>query len=230
MTRTRTFLSRFINSPGIHEWLLLSSCFSCLLLLVRVIVTQSPGYLFLPWNLFLAFIPYWITGWMTRNVSVIENKIKLALCLAAWLLFIPNSFYIITDLFHLAHRNAAPKWFDLLLLFSFAWNGIICGIISLRRVEVIFSLYVTEKFSPLFVFVVMWLSAFGVYIGRFLRFNSWDIISDPFSLMGEILDMIIHPVEHGYAWGMTCTYAAFMTFLYVTIRKMSEYFVGVRSR
>lgn len=230
MTRNKTFLWRFFNSPGIYEWLILSSCFSCLLLLVRMVVTNSLAYLFLPWNLFLAFVPYWISWWMTRNVRIIENKIWLFIALAAWLLFIPNTFYIITDLFHLSHISSAPKWFDLLMVFSFAWNGIICGIVSLRRVEMIVSLYTDKRFSPLIVFVVMWLSAFGIYIGRFLRFNSWDIVTDPFSLLAEIADMILHPGEHSYAWGMTCGYAAFMTFLYITIKKLSEYFVGVRSR
>jgi len=81
-------------------------------------------------------------------------------------------------------------------------------------------------FSPLIIFVVMWLSAFGIYIGRFLRFNSWDILTDPFSLLGEIFEMVIHPGDNSYAWGMTSSYAAFMTFLYVTIKKMSEHFAG----
>ena len=218
----------FSLSGTIHEWLLASSCFSFVLLLVRIIVTDSLAYLFLPWNLFLAFVPYWITWWMIRNVSVIENKIKLVVALAAWLLFIPNSFYIITDLFHLTRIESAPQWFDLLLIFSFAWNGILCGIISLRRVEIIIMLLRGKGFSVLFIFGVMWLNAFGIYIGRFLRYNSWDVISDPFSLTGEILNMVIHPLENGYAWGMTLCYAVFITFLYFTIKKLSESFSTVK--
>lgn len=212
-------------SGSIHEWLLLSSAFSCLLLLVRVIVSRSPAYLFLSWNLFLAFVPYWITWWMTKNGSIIENKLKRVIALAAWLLFIPNSFYIITDLFHLTEISTAPRWFDLLLIFSFAWNGILCGIISIRRVEIVTGAFTGSNSSLLFIFVVMWLNAFGIYIGRFLRFNSWDIVTDPFSLAGEIMDMLFHPVENGYAWGMTLCYAAFMTFLYFTIKKLSEVLV-----
>lgn len=211
-------------SGSVHEWLLLSSAFSCLLLLVRIIVSKSPAYLFLPWNLFLAFVPYWITWWMTKNVSIIENKLKRVTALTAWLLFIPNSFYIITDLFHLTEISSAPKWFDLLLIFSFAWNGILCGVISLRRVEIVVGAFSGKNSSLLFIFTVMWLNAFGVYIGRFLRFNSWDIVTDPFSLAGEIANMLFHPVENGYAWGMTLCYAAFMTFLYFTIKKLSETF------
>lgn len=215
-------------STTIHQWLLLSSCFSCLLLVVRMIVTNSIEYIFLPWNLFLAFIPYWVTWWMIRNVSIIENKIKLVMALATWLLFIPNSFYIITDLFHLTHIESAPLWFDLLLIFSFAWNGILCGIISLRRVEIITTLFRRKGFSILIVFSVMWLNAFGIYVGRFLRFNSWDIISDPFSLISEILNMVFHPFENSYAWGMTLCYAVFITFLYFTIKKLSESFQAVK--
>ena len=223
MITTKSIQSGNISISGtMHEWLLASSCFSGLLLLARIIVTDSLAYLFLPWNLFLAFIPYWITWWMTRSIGIIENKIKMIAALAAWLLFIPNSFYIITDLFHLSQFQSAPKWFDLLLIFSFAWNGLLYGIISLRRVEIITSLIRGKNFSIMLVFAVMWLSAFGIYIGRFLRYNSWDIIADPFSLATEIVDMVIHPFEHSYAWGMTLCYSVFMTLLYFTIKKLSE--------
>lgn len=227
-------LSKF-SKPGhlsvsgtIHEWLLASSCFSCLLLAARMIVTHSIQYIFLPWNLFLAFVPYWITWWMTKNVSIIENKRKLVIALAAWLLFIPNSFYIITDLFHLRKVQSAPQWFDLLLIFSFAWNGIIAGVISLRRIEIITALLRGNRFSILFIFVVMWLNSFGIYIGRFLRYNSWDVISDPFSLAADIVDMVIHPIENGYAWGMTLCYSIFISFLYFTIKKLSESFTALK--
>jgi len=199
-----------------------------MLLAARIIATGSPAYLFLPWNLFLAFVPYFITGWLSSNVGIMENKLKLLLVLAAWLLFIPNSFYIITDLFHLTRIESAPKWFDLLLIFSFAWNGIICGIISLRRVELVVGLQGLKKFSVPMVFAVMWLSAFGIYIGRFLRFNSWDVITDPFSLAAEIMDMVFHPLQNGYAWGMTMGYSVFMTFLYFTVKKLSETFLVSR--
>lgn len=212
------------TSNTIHEWLLASSCFSCFLLLCRMITTQSLGYIFLPWNLFLAFVPYWISWWMTRNVSIIQNKMKLLVSLAAWLLFIPNSFYIITDLFHFTNIRSAPKWFDLLLIFSFAWNGILCGIISLRRIEIILSVVKGKEFSIFIIFVVMWLNAFGIYIGRYLRYNSWDVISNPFSLISEIAAMVFHPFDNLWEWGMISCYSIFMTLLYVTLKKLSESF------
>ncbi len=215
----------FPLSGSIHAWLMASSAFSCLLLFGRMAMTGSPEYFFLPWNLFLAFVPYWITRWMTSDLRIIESKVKFLMALAVWLLFIPNSFYIITDLVHFTRIRTAPKWFDLLLIFSFAWNGILCGIISLRRVETLITLMRGKQFSVLMVFIVMWLCAFGIYIGRFLRYNSWDIIADPFSLAGEILDMVIHPFANEYAWGMTLCYSVFMTLIYFTIKKLGETFI-----
>ena len=229
MRWSRSFITGYVPIVStMHEWLLASSAFSCLLLLGRMTVTGSLEYFFLPWNLFLAFVPYCITWWMTRNVNIIENKMNFFIAVAAWLLFVPNSFYIITDLVHFTDIRTAPKWFDLLLIFSFAWNGILFGIISLRRVEALITLLRGKQFSVIIVFIVMWLCAFGIYLGRFLRYNSWDIISDPISLAGEIVGMIIHPFANEYAWGMTICYSLFMTFLYFTVKKLGEFFITAK--
>jgi uncharacterized membrane protein len=231
MFSVKLFKTAGLSASGtMHEWLLVSSAFSCTLLAIRITVTSSTAYLFLPWNLFLAFIPYWITRWIMHNPGIIANKWKLMTSLALWLLFVPNSFYIITDLFHLTHIKSAPRWFDLLLIFSFAWNGILCGIISLRRVEVIINMLKGKGFSLVMVFGVMWLNAFGIYIGRYGRYNSWDIITDPFSLAGEIVDMLLHPFEYGFVWGMTLCYAGFITVLYFTIRKLGEMLVVTNAK
>ncbi len=209
-------------SLSVQEWLILSVIFSCLLLIARVAETAQFTYMFLLWNLFLAFVPYAISNWLSMHIQVIESKWKLAATLLVWLLFIPNSFYIVTDLFHLEHFNAAPKWFDLLLVFSFAWNGMLMGIISIRRIHLVLGLVTGRVFSELAVFLFMWFNAFGIYLGRYSRYNSWDIITRPFSLFGEMVDIIFHPLHNKTEWGMITTYAVFMTLLYLTILKISE--------
>jgi uncharacterized membrane protein len=208
----------------LHQWSIASCSFSFMLLCARVIATGYFTYVFLLWNLFLAFIPYAISWWLYNNIGVIKNKLKLTAVIAAWLLFIPNSFYILTDLFHLSHFASAPKWFDLLLLLSFAWNGLLFGIVSLRRMEAILHRVSGKSFSLFIVFAVMWLNAFGIYIGRFLRYNSWDVITQPFSLFSEMFEIILHPFHNKMEWGMIFCYAVFMTLLYITIKKMSESF------
>ena len=207
------------------QHLLIVSCgFSCLLLCARIFITGDMTYLFLVWNLFLAFVPYAITQWMFFNSSAIESKAKLATILFLWLLFIPNSFYIVTDLFHLDNFDSAPKWFDLLLIFSFAWNGIVLGIVSIRSIEMILERITGRGFSLFIVFIVMWLNAFGIYIGRYLRFNSWDIVAQPFSLFKEMFEVLFHPLNNKMEWGMIAVYAVFMTVLYITIKKLGEIF------
>jgi uncharacterized membrane protein len=209
-----------------RQWLLMSCIFSCLLVCVRVIATGFLTYLFLPWNLFLGFIPYAISEWFFRNIPVIENKWKRVIVLLLWLLFIPNSFYIVTDLFHLEQFDSAPKWFDLLLIFSFSWNGLLLGILSIRKIELILSIINGRSLSMLFVFGVMWLNAFGIYIGRYLRYNSWDIVVQPFSLFEEMLQILIHPLQNKMEWGMIGAWTVFMTLFYITIKKAGESFIS----
>lgn len=208
----------------LHHWLIASCSFSFLLLCTRVAATGYLTYVFLLWNLFLAFIPYAISHWLSLNIRVIENKWKLGLSLAAWLLFIPNTFYILTDLFHLTHIDSAPKWFDLLLLLSFAWNGLLFGVVSVRKIELIVHIVSGRWFSFFFVFAVMWLNALGIYIGRFLRYNSWDIVTNPFALFSDMFAILFFPFDNKMEWVMISCYALFMTLLYITVRKLSENF------
>ncbi|MGK2861675.1 MAG: DUF1361 domain-containing protein [Chitinophagaceae bacterium] len=211
-------------NPTMQHLLIVSCGFSCILLGIRMVITSDITYLFLTWNLFLAVVPYAITQWMTANPAILKNRIKLGGALFLWLLFIPNSFYILTDLFHLEEFDTAPKWFDLLLIFSFAWNGMVLGIISIRRVEMILKNITGRGFSLFIVLLVMWLNAFGIYIGRYLRFNSWDIFTQPFSLFRGMFEVLFHPLQNKLEWGMTIVYAIFMTVIYVTIKKMAEFF------
>ncbi|MBL7743910.1 MAG: DUF1361 domain-containing protein [Chitinophagaceae bacterium] len=209
---------------SLNQWLVISCSFSFLLVAGRVVATGTLTYVFLLWNLFLALVPYGITNWLSVNIRVIENKRLLTLSLLVWLLFIPNSFYILTDIFHLRNIRSAPKWFDLLLLLSFAWNGLILGVVSIRRAEVILETVFGQRFSLFILFVVMWLNAFGIYIGRFLRYNSWDVVTQPFSLFADMAQMGLYPFAYTSEWSMITCYALFMTLLYITIQKLSENF------
>lgn len=215
------------QKPGpvltLSQWLFVSCCFSCLLVCGRLAATGYSTYLSLVWNLWLAFIPYAISEWLFRRSATIKNKWKLAPVLLAWLLFIPNSFYIITDLFHLEEFDAAPKWYDLLLLFSFAWNGLVLGILSITRIELVIQAASRRRLSLFFVFAFMWLNAFGIYLGRYLRYNSWDIIARPYSLFTDILQLFIHPVQNGLPWSMITTWSVFMTLLYIILKKSGEF-------
>lgn len=201
---------------------MLSCLFSIGLTTIRILYTGQWRFAWLSWNLFLALVPYLITRFAVHHPSWIEKGWKFALVFISWLLFIPNSFYIITDLFHLEISQRIPLWFDLALIFSFAWNGILLGVVSVRQMEKIMQLNFPLMKEWQFVSPLMLLNAFGVYIGRYLRYNSWDVIANPFQLTEDIIYLLIHPVRYRFDWSMILCYTVFMTLIYLAIKRMSK--------
>lgn len=217
----RNFLFRFYFSRNDAEQILiLCSLFSMGLMIFRIIYTGHLLFAFLAWNLFLAFVPYFISGKMSKAPT--GSKWKFILCSLIWLLFVPNAFYIITDLFHLDMNEDVPLWYDLVLLLSFAWTGLLFGIVSLRQMEKLFENNFNKKFDWLFLLPVMALNAFGVYVGRYLRFNSWDVITDPFQLIQDIVYLFIHPIRNRFDWSMIVCYTILLMLIYHTIKKLSK--------
>lgn len=202
--------------------LILSTLFSLALQTLRIIYTGHLMFSFLVWNLFLAFIPYILSSKMESWLQ--QNKWKALAFAVVWLLFVPNSFYIITDLFHLDMNQVVPLWFDLALLLSFAWNGLLFGIVSVRQMEKAFETYFNKKFDLLFILPVMFLNGLGVYVGRYLRFNSWDVITNPLQLISDIVDLFIHPIHNRLDWSMIVCYTLLLTVMYVTIKKLAKAF------
>jgi uncharacterized membrane protein len=153
---------------------------------------------------------------MLKNPKTGSNKLLFAGGFIAWLLLIPNSFYIVTDLFHLKHREPIPLWFDLSLIFSFAWVGLLLGILSFRHMETLVTRHWKPRSRGVFILPVMFLISMGIYIGRYLRYNSWDVITDPFALARDIFYLCIHPVRNRFDWSMIVCFAVLFTLFYIT--------------
>ena len=210
----------FLRSE-IGRLLIASTCFSCLLVVLRIVHTGKPMFLWLIWNLFLAYVPYLLSSWLTLRRP---TRWRLAIPSVIWLLFIPNSFYILTDLFHLIDCRSprVPAWFDLSLIFSFAWNGLLLGVLSVRQMEKLARPIIGNYWGGFFVYLVMGLSALGVYAGRYLRFNSWDILTNPFQLTLDMTHLIIHPFRSEQVWGMIACYTILLSFIYQMLKKLSH--------
>lgn len=140
------------------------------------------------------------------------------LMVIAWVLFFPNSPYILTDLFHLKVRAGIPVWYDLIVILSYAWTGLICGFVSLNYIEKFLSAYFKKQVINLIVVFFLFLSSFGVYLGRFLRWNSWDILNNPFGLFNDIIVRFIYPLEHTKTWGVTVLMGIMLNFMYFMIK------------
>lgn len=205
----------------IDRTLYLSIAFSALLILARIVYTGERTFIFLLWNIFLGWLPYAFTS-AAQNSGKWKTGKRFALLFAVWLLFIPNAFYIITDLFHLGYYDGAPIWYDLVLILSCAWNGLLLGLLSVRQMEKMVQRYLPGRNELSFIFPIMCLNAWGVYIGRYLRFNSWDVITNPFALVTDIMDMLAHPFEYRIAWSMIACYSIFMTLMYVAVRRIAK--------
>lgn len=206
------------NRLNITILLFVMSVFSLGLSLFRFILTDSEMFLFLNWNLFLAFIPWIISTLIIVNAY--HKKLHLFLLIIIWLLFFPNSPYILTDLFHLRISSAAPIWYDLIVILSFAWTGLLFGFLSLMDIEELLNKYFARKTTFLFIISFLFLGAFGIYLGRFLRWNSWDIISNPFGLFNDISDRIFNPFSHPRTWGVTILMGTLLNMMYFTLKFM----------
>lgn len=219
-----SFLHRYyFNRSGLDRILLLSCFFSIGLCAFRILYTGQLLYASLCWNLFLAWLPLAVTGYCIRHISWIESTPKFLLAFMVWLLLIPNSFYILTDLFHLRGWEVMPLWFDLALILSFAWNGLLLGVLSVRQMEKMVRVKFGRRYrSLLFIYPIMWLNAWGIYIGRYLRFNSWDVITDPFDLARNMIMMSIHPVQYRLPWSMIFCFSILMTFMYLSIKQLRK--------
>lgn len=200
------------TNSSLNKLLAATFIFICVLIACRVWYTGTWQHVFLIWNIFLAWIPY-ITSKFFR---MYENKQvwKQLFLFSSWLLFFPNALYIITDLIHLQETGDAPAWFDAILLFTSSFIGLIMAFISLYNAEK----YLAKKFSrksiSFIIRAILFISSFGVYLGRFQRWNSWDIIHNPVALGEDILLCFIFPQDHVRTWVVTIILTVLFCLIY----------------
>ena len=188
--------------------------FTMFLLATRIIISGQLYYIFLAWNLFLAWIPFAIS----QNLVTVKNRWKIFFLVGAWLLFLPNAPYIITDFLHLTSRPPIPYWYDILLLFSAALNGLLLGLLSLLSVEKFLANRYGNRISGLIILCSFFLCSFGIYMGRYLRWNSWDIIMNPDDIAVDILVRIFNPFDHFATWAVTILFGSFFYVIYYSIK------------
>lgn len=209
----------FIQS---NKWLLPSLIFSSVLIITRVACTGSLCFLFLLWNLFLAAIPLYMAG----KLEYASSKTIGWAYAALWLLFFPNAMYIVTDLFHLKEQDDMPLWYDLLLLMSAALNGVIMGFISLFHVEKWMNGFMKKKYIPVVIFALLLLCGYGIYLGRYERWNSWDIVAQPFALLLNIKHHVTHPLRNRDTWAVSVSFGVWMYLLYRFMRRLNTNMVS----
>ncbi|MBP6732151.1 MAG: DUF1361 domain-containing protein [Chitinophagales bacterium] len=186
-------------SNSVIKKLLLLSGFCIALEVFRMFTTASLNYIFLPFNLLLAWMP--LAFALLVHKAQTSLRIFIGFCL--WLLFFPNSPYIITDLIHLKPRNDFPLWFDAMLIYSFAFTGLIVGMFSAIIIYHKLKGMVSGLTAKATMFLLMLISGYGIYIGRFLRWNSWNVVTDPLLIFYDTASRVAHPLSYPRTYGVT---------------------------
>ena len=185
---------------------------SILLLSIRLKITHSFFYLFLVWNLFLAMIPYFISSYITHKKQM--KKWKRYAFLTIWLLFLPNAPYLLTDFIHL--RLSPQNWvvYDVLVIVLFAITGLAFYLYSLKDTAQILTTHFNKKKVSKFILALPFLVSFGMYLGRVLRWNSWDLLHKPFGLFTDVFTIFTNPVDNLKAWLFTILFGMFLKLSY----------------
>lgn len=218
LKKTTDTLARSRYRLTVFVLLSAASVFCVSLVAARVKYTDSLRYLSLVWNLFLAWIPFGFAyfAYTLPWKRVLLLYIVIPICAILWLLFFPNAPYILTDLKHLAKVSKdVPLWYDVIMLIWFSWTGLLLGIISLYFMHEIVRRAFGSAAGWIFVVVVSSLSSFGVYLGRFLRLSSWDVLQKPSEFAVCILGWVISPSLSLLAF--TALYTIFHLFVYITL-------------
>jgi len=189
--------------------------FALILFMLRGNLIGYRVYRFMLWNLFLALIPYVISLIMLVISSYNNKKVTTPLCesnLLAnknnkwwnlcllflggfWLLFFPNAPYLFTSYAHFSEMTFWTRpisftfqpWYDLVLYSGIIWSGILAGYVSLEIIHTIVKKHFGKLIGWVIIIIILFLSSWAIYLGRFIRLNSWDIFTNPSILLPHIL-------------------------------------------
>ena len=171
-----------------------------LLMAGRVVYTGSLTHTHMMWNLLLAWLPV-AFAYLAVRPRATPGSIRFVFFLA-WLLVLPNAPYLVTDMVHLPYGGGIPILYDVVLLFSTALCGLALGLVSLRWMQAAVAGRLGVWPGRVFGLAVLGMAGFGIYLGRYLRWNSWDILLKPVALAQDIWLHVIHPIRHWQGWAL----------------------------
>jgi uncharacterized membrane protein len=189
-------LHRFLSHHHFYP-IALSTFLFFLFFVGRIYWSQEIIYQNLIWNLFLAWLPY-LFCLVIAVIHQARPSWWWAMIIPAvlWVIFLPNALYIVTDLNHLRNQATIPVWYDAGFLSIAAWTGLFLAVGSLYIMQKIVHSYIGKKAAWIFSFIIIGSSGYGVYIGRFLRWNSWDILSEPLQIISDSLPPLTNPLQY----------------------------------
>lgn len=210
--------------PGLTRYqrlaaaLIVSNLVSVILFLIRVEQAQNIRYWFLLWNLVLAWLPLGL-------ILLLRERLKTARWLTwksiglsmLWLGFLPNSFYLASDLIHLRSTGEVSVLFDIVMFMSFIFNGLAAGFASVFLMHSMLLRRIRRDYVHGIIGGVLLLCSFAIYLGRDLRWNTWDILVNPAGILFDVSERVINPLTHSEAFSITALFFVFLGSIYAVV-------------
>jgi uncharacterized membrane protein len=185
---------------------------------VRALRNGNGGYKYLVWNLFLAWLPLLFALWLTRTLrSKLWSSWEALGVSVLWLLFLPNSFYMISDFIHLKDISTVDLLYDAVMFTAFIYLGLTLGFSSLYLVHLELKKRYRAKAAAAIIAGVLLLASFAIYLGRDLRWNSWDVLTNPAGLLFDISDRLLVPSGYGAIAVTVLSFFALLGSMYAVV-------------
>lgn len=186
---------------------------------------SSLGYDYLVWNLFLAWLPLIFA---VRLIGLLRHKLwssweGLGVSML-WLVFLPNSFYMISDFIHLQEVKRVDVLYDAVMFTSFIYTGVVLGFSSLYLIHIQLRRRLSAPAATVWVAVTLFICSAAVYVGRDLRWNSWDVLTNPGGLLFDISDRLQHPSAYPQMLVTVITFFALLATMYGLLWRGSRLF------
>lgn len=226
-------LGKFSHSErALAATLVGASAVSVVLYLFGAVLNHDGEFHYLIWNLFLAWLPLIFAYFLFK---ILRNNLwsswpALALTLL-WLVFLPNSFYLISDFLHIFDVAGANAVYNVALFGSFAFNGLLLGYLSLWLVhKQLLARGHSRVLSWSLVSLVLLISSYAIFLGRYVRLNSWDVFTSFSAVLFSITDQVLHPSDYPAVIGVTLSFFALLATIYVVIWRLSSDIIRTNER
>lgn len=202
---------------------LLATVVSASFFFIGALRNSSMEFWYLLWNLILAWIPFGLSLWLRRLLRSHSwvDWLPLAVTIT-WLGFLPNTFYMLTDYIHLQDVSRVDQMYDVAMFTALITTGVSLGFASLAIVHVELRRRLPSIQAWRIVTIILFLASFAIYVGRYLRWNTWDIITSPAGILFDISERIINPTAHSQTFVITATYFVLLGLCYYCLWRVAS--------
>jgi uncharacterized membrane protein len=181
-----------------------------------VIQNHSSEFSYMAWNLFLAWLPLLLAAGIVRSLRKnLWSSWKPLTLTILWLVLLPNSFYMISDFIHIQEVQRHDLLYDIVMFTSFIFTAALIGFVSLYLVHLELAKRLRARQANVLVGTIVLLCSFAIYLGRDLRWNSWDVLVNPAGILFDISDRIIHPFAYGSMFTTTISFFVLISSMYI---------------